>query len=108
MAATSADDSRVRCIAYRAGASGKGKGTRPGTGKGKGATLLWLANMTAQPQTVHVAHTGARPFGIVLDEASFVQATTEPAAFQAGVKALDISRLRLRAYAVALACINDR
>ena len=80
VAATSSDDTRVRCLAYRA----------------KGATVLWLAN------------TGAGAFGIVLDETSFEQATTEPAAFQAGVKTLATAPMALRAYAVALVCINDR
>ena len=92
VATRSSDDARVRCLAYRA----------------KGATLLWLANMTAQDQSASVAHAGAGPFGIVLDETSFAQATTEPAAFQADVKSLDTRRLALRAYAVALICINDR
>ena len=91
VAATSSDESRVRCLAYRA----------------KGATLLWLANMSAQDQSVSVAHAGTGPFGIVLDETTFEQATTEPAAFQAGIKALDTAGLALRAYAVALICIND-
>ena len=92
VATRSSDNARVRGLAYRA----------------KGATLLWLANMTAQEQSVSVAHAGAGPFGIVLDETTFEQATTEPAAFQADVKSLDTSRLALRAYAVALICINDR
>jgi len=92
VAANSSDDVRVRSLAYRA----------------KGATLLWLANMTAQEQSVSVAHAGAGPFGIVLDEASFERATTEPAAFQADVRSLDTSKLALGAYAVALICINDR
>jgi hypothetical protein len=92
VAAKSSDDARVRQLAYRA----------------KGATLLWLANMTAQEQLVSVAHAGAGPFGIVLDETTFERATTEPAAFQADVKPLDTDRLVLRAYAVALICINDR
>ena len=92
VAATCSDDARVRCLAYRA----------------TGATLLWLANMTAREQPVSVVHAGAGPFGIVLDETSFEQATTEPAAFQAGVKSLATTRLALRAYAVALICINDR
>ena len=92
VAATSSDESRVRCLAYRA----------------KGATLLWLANMSAQDQSVSVAHAGTGPFGIVLDETTFEQATTEPAAFQAGIKALDTAGLALRAYAVALICINDQ
>ncbi|MEJ8855539.1 hypothetical protein WKW79_13220 [Variovorax robiniae] len=90
--AKSSDDARVRCLAYRA----------------EGATLLWLANMTAQVQTVSVAHRGKAPFGIVLDEASFEEAVTRPAAFEADVKPLDTGQLVLGAYAVALACINDR
>ena len=92
VAATCSDDARVRCLAYRA----------------TGATLLWLANMTAREQPVSVVHAGAGPFGIVLDETSFERATTDPAAFQAGVKALATTPLALRAYAVALICINDR
>jgi len=90
--ATSSDDSRVRSLAYRT----------------TGATLLWVANMTAHDQSVTVSHAGVRPFGIVLDEASFERATTEPAAFQADVESLDMRRLALRAYAVALICISDR
>jgi len=92
VATRSSDNARVRCLAYRA----------------KGATLLWLANMTAENQTMSVAHAGTGPFGIVLDETSFERATTDPAAFQAEVKPLDTGRLVLRAYAVALVCINDR
>jgi hypothetical protein len=92
VAAVSSDAASVRCLAYRAA----------------GATLLWLANMTASTQTTHLNHAGARPFGIVLDEASFERATTAPAAFQAGVRALDLDKLQLGAFAVALVCINDR
>ena len=55
-----------------------------------------------------VAHAGAGPFGIVLDETSFERAAIEPAAFQAAVKSLDTGNLALGAYAVALICINDR
>ena len=88
----SSDAASVRCLAYRA----------------PGATLLWLANMTAQTQPVSVNHAGARPFGIVLDEASFERATTAPSAFQAGVRALDLHKLQLKAFAVALVCVNDR
>jgi len=92
VAAESSDEARVRSLAYRT----------------KGATLLWLANMTAQKQSVSVAHVGSGPFGVVLDETSFERATTAPAAFQAEVKSLDAGRLALRAYAVMLICINDR
>jgi D-apionolactonase len=90
--ANSSDDATLRCLAYRA----------------KGATLLWLANCTAHRQVVRVAHRGAQAFGIVLDEASFARATTDPAGFQADTRALNLSRLALGAYGVALACINDR
>ena len=69
--------------------------------------LLWLANLSAQDQWVRVARGGAQASGIVLDEASFGKAITRPAEFQSGVKPLDTSRLKLRAYAVALVCIND-
>lgn len=92
VAAMSSDSASVRCLAYRA----------------PGATLLWLANMTAQARQVHVNHAGARPFGIVLDEASFERATTAPAAFQADVRVLDLHKLELGAFAVALVCVNDR
>lgn len=92
LAATSSDAASVRCLAYRA----------------PGATLLWLANMTAQAQSVRVNHAGTQPFGIVLDEASFERATTAPAAFQAGVRQLDLRNLRLGAFAVALVCVEDR
>ena len=89
---SSSDDSRLRCLAYRA----------------KGATLLWLANMTAYNQTVQVEHAGGEAFGIVIDEHSFGQATTAPQDFQSDTRPLALSRLALGAYAVALACIDDR
>jgi len=90
--ADSSDDASVRCLAYRS----------------KGATLLWLANCTARKQVVQVGHPGVQTFGIVLDEASFTLATTDPAAFQAQTRPLNLSRLELDAYGVALACITDR
>lgn len=89
--ATSSNDAALRCLAYRT----------------DGATLLWLANATAQKQQVRVAHQGRDPFGIVLDEASFVRATTDPLGFQADTRPLNLSRLALDAYAVALVCITD-
>ena len=89
---SSSDDSRLRCLAYRA----------------NGATLLWLANMTAYNQTVQVEHAGGEAFGIVIDEHSFGQATTAPQDFQSDTRPLALSRLTLGAYAVALACIDDR
>jgi hypothetical protein len=92
VAATSSDGTRVRCLAYRS----------------KGATLLWLANLTAREQQVSVTHGGAGAYGIVLDDVSFERAAIQPASFQASVKDIDTRRLALRAYAVALVCIEDR
>jgi hypothetical protein len=92
VAASSSDDAKVRCLAYES----------------KGATLLWLANMTAQDQTVSIAHPGAALFGSILDETSFERATADPVAFQAGWRALATPGLTLRAYAVAVICINDK
>jgi len=83
--------SRVRVLAYR----------------GPGATLLWLANLTARDQAVRVDHDGVGPYGIVLDEASFERAVTDPAGFQGEVKPIALHGLVLGAYAVALVCIND-
>ena len=90
--AKTSDDTALRCLAYRA----------------KGATLLWLANTTGQKQVACVAHGGGKAVGIVLDEASFARATTDPLGFQGGPQLLDTARLSLGAYAVALVCINDR
>jgi len=87
----SSDDASVRCLAYRA----------------KGATLLWLANMTAEDQAVSIAHAGAEMFGVTLDETTFEPATADPRAFQKGWKGLAAPKLTLRAYAVAVVCIND-
>ena len=92
VASMSSDAASVCCLAYRAAS----------------ATLLWLANMSAQTRQVNVTHAGARPFGIVLDEASFERATTAPSAFQTGVRALNLKKLELGAFAVALVCVNDR
>jgi len=91
VAATSSDEARVRPLAYRSA----------------GATLLWLANLTARDQSVQVDHAGVDPFGIVLDEASFERAVTDPAGFQTDVSPIDLGQLRLRPYAVALVCLKD-
>jgi hypothetical protein len=89
--ATSSDEARVRALAYR----------------GKGATLLWLVNLTAREQCVRVDAAGVDPYGIVLDEASFERAVTDPVGFQTAVRPVDVGDLTLRAYAVALVCLND-
>lgn len=94
VACTGTEAVGIRSLAYRA----------------EDATLLWLANTTANDQAVAVVAGRARrgaPFGIVLDEGSFVRATRDPFGFQADVRVLDLSRLALGAYAVALVCIPD-
>jgi len=94
--ASSSDDASVRCLAYRAA----------------GATLLWIANLTATTQRVQVrgdrSKGSGKPYGIVLDDASFERATTAPAAFAGDVRPLALDRLALGPYAVVLACIPDR
>ena len=92
VSATSSDDATVRCLAYKA----------------KGATLLWLANLTAQDQTVTLAHEGGAMFAATLDETSFEKATTDPIAFEASCKPLAAPKLTLKAYAVGIVCINDK
>ena len=82
---TSAAD-RVLALAY---------GTADGT-------LLWLANLTPEPQQVSIAGlpAGAARIGR-LDEDNFIAAVTQPAAFAADCGALgDASELELGAYAV--------
>jgi hypothetical protein len=91
VAATSSDPAAVRALAYR----------------GPGATLLWLANLTARDQRVRVDHAGGPPYGIVLDETRFERAATDPVAFQTDVRPIDTRALMLRPYAVALVCIDD-
>jgi D-apionolactonase len=94
VACSGAEAAGVRSFAYR----------------GQGATLVWLANMTADDQVVRVGAGQARraaPFGIVLDERTFNRATQDPFGFQADVQALALSRLALGAYGVALVCIPD-
>ena len=92
VSATSSDDASVRCLAYRA----------------KGATLLWLANVTAGDQAVSIVHPGRDMFALVLDETSFGKATTDPRGFQNSRAALRDAKLRLSGYAVAALCINDK
>jgi hypothetical protein len=88
----SSDDATVRCLAYRA----------------KGATLLWLANLSAQDQTVTLAHEGGALSAAMLDETSFEKATTDPIGFEASYRSLAAPTLTLKAYAVGIVCINDK
>lgn len=89
---SSSDPARVLSLAYR-----HPKGT-----------LLWLANLTAEKQSVNLSGLGAgsRVYG-VLDESTFVKAATEPFAFQQSKKALTADSIRLDAYAVAFIGIAD-
>ena len=56
---------------------------------------------------MRVDHAGVDPYGIVLDEASFERAVTDPLGFQTDVGPIDVSHLTLRPYAVMLVCLND-
>jgi hypothetical protein len=89
--ATSSDEAVVRTLAYKV----------------KGATLLWLANMTARDQAVILQHRGSAAFASLLDESSFEKATLDPVGFQRGIRTMTEPRLRLKAYAVGIVAIND-
>jgi hypothetical protein len=89
--ASSSNQAAVRTLAYKV----------------KGATLLWLANMTASDQVVSLQHRGSAAFASLLDEASFERATTDPRGFQRSMKALAQPKLTLKAYAVGIVAIND-
>ena len=88
---TCSDDSALRALAYKA----------------KGATLLWIANVTPQPRSIELAHAGGATVAAMLDENSFAQATQDPRAFQQSWQEVKGNRLELKAYAVAIVCIND-
>jgi hypothetical protein len=91
VAAESSDPAKVVALAYRA----------------KRGTTLWLANLTAQAQSVALSGANGAMFAGVLDEASFVKATTDPEAFQDSWKPLKGQGLDLAPYAVAFLSIND-
>ena len=83
----------MQCLAYRA----------------KAGTTLWVANLTAEEQTVSISGARGAVFGTVLDEDSFSNATTDPAGFQSAYKPIkDVSKLKLKAYAVAILSVNVR
>jgi hypothetical protein len=92
VSAESSNSAAITTIAYRA----------------KGATLLWLANLTAQTQAVTLAGVdGKAVFANTLDESSFEVATSDPRKFQAKRKAVTGGRIALKAYGVAWVCVND-
>ncbi len=88
--ADSSDATKVQCLAYQ----------------GKGGTTLWLANLTAEDQSVKLSGTTGAIFGTMLDEDSFIRATTDPRNFQRNWKAMK-SVLTLKPYAIAVISIND-
>jgi len=75
--------------------------------KAKGATLLWIANATAQAHEVEIEHGGSAMVATTLDESSFEQAARDPRRFQASYRAVADDRIRLGAYAVAIVCVNE-
>ena len=88
--AQSSDCTKVQALAY----------------KGKGGTTLWLANLTAENQSVKLSGANGAIFSTTLDEDSFVSATTDPRGFQKSWKSMKDS-LTLKPYAVAVISIND-
>ncbi len=90
VSADSSDTAKIQSLAY----------------KGKGGTTLWLANLTAQDQSVKLSGVNGAIFGATLDEDSFVSATTDPHAFQKSWKAMK-DTLTLKPYAVAVISVND-
>jgi hypothetical protein len=92
VAAESSDTAKVKCLAYRS----------------KAGTTLWIANLTADEQTVSIGGAKGAAFGTMIDEESFAKATTDPAGFQSAYKPItDVSKLKLKAYAVAILAVND-
>ena len=84
--ATSSDDQKVQCLAYRAAGGG---------------TTLWLANLTADVQQVRIDGGPGTMIGALLDEASFEVATAQPRRFQQSWQAMG-KRIKLGPYAVAI------
>jgi hypothetical protein len=92
VAADSSDAAKVQTLAYRA----------------KKGTTVWLANLTADEQTVALNGASGPVFGAMLDESTFVTATTDPKRFQAGYKSIgDPGKIKLKPYAVAVLSVND-
>ena len=92
VAAESSDTAKVKCLAYRS----------------KAGTTLWIANLTADEQTVSISGAKGPAFGTMIDEHSFAKATTDPAGFQSAYKPItDVSKLKLKAYAVAILAVNE-
>jgi hypothetical protein len=70
--------------------------------RANGRVVAWLANLTPEPQTIAVDGLPARRGRLaVLDEASFVAATTDPDALAGLARDSELARLELGPYAVA-------
>jgi hypothetical protein len=92
VAAESSDPARVVALAYRS----------------QGGTILWLANLSADEQTVSLRGSRSALLGTILDEDSFEQAAANPEAFQAERRPIkDPARLVLKAYAVGILQLNE-
>ena len=87
--AQSADSAKVQSLAY----------------KGRHGTTLWLANLTAQNQTVTLTGAKGTIFGSTLDEDSFASASTDARGFQQSWKPMK-NTFTLKPYAVAILSIN--
>ncbi|HEX7951951.1 MAG TPA: hypothetical protein VF523_02655, partial [Burkholderiales bacterium] len=88
--AESSDPATVQCLAYKASRG----------------TTLWLANLTAESQSVKISGASGAMFGTTLDEDSFVTATTDARGFQNNWKPVK-DTLTLNPYAVAIVAIGD-
>jgi len=92
--ADSSDGQKVQGLAYRA----------------KGGTTVWLANLTAERQDVHIAAgegaTLGAMVGALLDEHSFEVATADPIRFQHSWQAMG-DHVALEPYAVAILALSD-
>jgi hypothetical protein len=79
------DEGKVAALAYKA----------------KSGPVLWLANLTAQSQTVRVQGFDGAANVAVLDESTFVKATTDLAFIEkSGKKTKKVGSIALRPYAV--------
>ncbi|MFN0041493.1 MAG: hypothetical protein ACKVP2_18430 [Burkholderiales bacterium] len=89
--ATSSDAQRVQCLAYRA----------------KSGTTLLIANLSADKRSISIEGAAGATAIAILDENSFVGATTAPELFQSAWKPLKGRAIDLDAYAVAIISIDD-
>jgi hypothetical protein len=71
--------------------------------RGTKSTSIWLANLSADTQTVTLRGSRGTVLGTILDEDSFGRATTNPEAFRSERELIkDPARLELNGYAVGM------